>query len=191
MYPRGLWVHPLQFFHAAMSGQNARPFGVCLRRFQREDKAASAVEFALVAIPFLFLVLAILQLSVFYMAQSSLNAGVVSTANCLRTTFTTSSLPAANCTFTTTTPTASTIKAQVVASSGGLIHNDSTLAVEIRQISDFGASGIPISDGVTDYGSSTTNVLVIRSQSKVITFAPGFGSLANVRASAIIRRQGT
>jgi hypothetical protein len=116
---------------------------------------------------------------------------MVATANCLRSTFTTSSLPAANCPFTVTTPTASTIKTQVVAASGGLIHNDSTLAVEIRQISDLDSSAVPITDGFTDYGSSTTNVLVIRGQSKVVTFAPGFGSLANIRSSAIVRRQGT
>jgi Flp pilus assembly protein TadG len=174
-----------------MRWQGTQMLRGCFNRFRRENKAASAVEFALVAIPFLFLILAILQLGVFYMAQSSLNAGMVATANCLRSTFTTSSLPAANCPFTVTTPTASTIKTQVVAASGGLIHNDSTLAVEIRQISDLDSSAVPITDGFTDYGSSTTNVLVIRGQSKVVTFAPGFGSLANIRSSAIVRRQGT
>jgi Flp pilus assembly protein TadG len=191
MYLRGLWANPVRLFQAGVCAESVWPGVNCLSRFRRENKAASAVEFALVALPFLFLVLAILQLSVFYMAQSSLNAGVVSAANCLRSTFTTASLPAANCPFTTTTPTASTIKTQVVAASGGLIHNDSTLAVEIRQIADFDSSLVPIADGVTDYGSSATNVLVLRAQSKVVTFFPGLGSLENIRSSAIVRRQGT
>jgi Flp pilus assembly protein TadG len=181
MYLRGLWARPVFFFHPDKCGQSARGFQGCLSRFRREDRAASAVEFALIATPFLFLILAILQLSVFYMAQSSLNAGVVATANSLRSGFTST---------TPSFPNAAALKAQVVSGSGGLIHNDSTLAVEIRQLVNLDASLVPISDGTNDYGT-TTSVLVIRSQSKVITFAPGFGSLANVRSSAIVRRQGT
>jgi len=195
MYPRQLWAHLAGFFtsgtsYSAQVKCKRCPDGV-FRRFGRESIAASAVEFAIVATPFIFLVLGILQISVYYMAQSSLDAGVVSAANCLRSTFTTASLPAANCPFTTTTPSASAIKTQVVAASGGLVHNDSTLLVEIRQLANLSSSIIAIADGTTDYGSSTTNVLVIRGQSKVVVFAPGLGSLAYVRSSAIVRRQGT
>ncbi len=180
MYPRGIWVQSRHIFRAVARRRCRLPFEEILRRFRHENKAASAVEFALVASPFLFLVLAILQLSIFYMAQASLDAGIVATANSLRSSFTSTS---------PTFPSASALKTQVVTSSGGLIHNDSSLAVEIRQLVNLNSAVVPIADGTNDYGS-TTSVLVIRGQSKVVTFAPFFGTLANVRSSAIIRRQG-
>ncbi len=151
------------------------------RRFGRETSAAAAVEFAIVGLPFLFLLLGVLQVAIYYIAQSSLDAGVINTANALRSSFTTTA---------PVFPNAATLKAQVVNSSGGMIHNNSSVAVEIRQLTALDSAITPIADGTTDYGSATS-ALVLRAQSSVVTFAPGFGSLSNVRSSAIIRRQGS
>ena len=49
--------------------------------FWRSTHATSAVEFAIVALPFFMLVLCILQLGVFYFAQSALDTGVLKTAH--------------------------------------------------------------------------------------------------------------
>jgi Flp pilus assembly protein TadG len=153
----------------------------CLRAFGRDSIGASAVEFAIVAAPFIYLILGILQMAMYYMAQSSLDAGVTRTAQILRQSFATAS---------PTFPAASTLKSDVVTYSGGLIRNSSTLAVEIRQLVNLDNSIVSIVDGTVDYGS-TTSVLVLRAQSKVVVLAPGLGSLAYVRSSAIMRRQGT
>jgi Flp pilus assembly protein TadG len=156
------------------------------RRFSRcfatDTQAASAVEFALVAVPLIFMLMGAIQIGLYYMVQSSLDTGVLKTADSLRRSFSTGTTP--------TLPTASVLKTTVVQNSGGLVRNDSSLAVEIRQISSLSSTIVPIVDGTVDYGSTTTT-LAIRAQAKVIVFAPGFGSLANVRSSAILRRQGT
>ncbi len=149
--------------------------------FFRDARAASAVEFALVAAPFLVLLLGILQISIYYLTQASLDAGVNNTAGYLRSQFTSAS---------PTFPTAAALKAKVVSTSGGVIYNNSTLAVEIRQLTTLAAGAVAITDAARDYGS-TTSTLVLRAQSSVVTFAPGFSSLAYVRSSAIVRRQGT
>jgi Flp pilus assembly protein TadG len=153
-----------------------------IRRFAKDTQAASAVEFALVALPFIFMLMGAIQIGLYYMVQSSLDTGVLKTADGLRRSFSTGTSPIL--------PTASVLKSTVVQNSGGLIKNDSTLAVEIRQISALSSAIVPIADGTVDFGS-TTSTLAIRAQSKVIVFAPGFGSLANVRSSAMLRRQGT
>jgi Flp pilus assembly protein TadG len=157
-----------------------KPSKIGLRAFGGNTAGASAVEFSIVALPFLFLLLGVLQVAIYYMAQSSLDSGVISTAESLRSSFTTA---------TPTFPNASTLKANVVANSGGMIHNNTSLAVEIRQLTTLDGSILPITDGTIDYGS-VTSTLVLRAQSAVTVFAPGFGSLANVRSSAIVRRQG-
>jgi hypothetical protein len=78
----------------------------------------------------------------------------------------------------------------VTASAGGLINNDSTSQVEIRQLTALDSAAVPIVDGTVDYGS-TTSVLVLRAQASVLVFAPGFNSLGQVKSAALVRRQGT
>jgi Flp pilus assembly protein TadG len=160
--------------------KSALPIHDRLCRFGRSAAGAAAVEFALVAIPFLFLILGVLQVGIYYLVQSSLDAGIIGTADALRSSFSTTS---------PTFPNASTLKTEVVAHSGGMIRNDSTLAVEIRQLTSLDSAVLPVTDGTIDYGSATST-LVLRARSSVVTFAPGFGSLANVSSSAILRRQG-
>ena len=151
-------------------------------RFRRDERAASAVEFAIVCGPFFFLLLAVLQLGIFYMSQSALDTGVIKTAETLRTNFTTGT--------TATLLDSASLRSSVVTNAGGLISNDSTLGVEIRQITALNTAVVPIANGTNDYGSNTST-LVLRAQSTVITFAPGLSGLSTVSSSAIVRRQGT
>ena len=152
-----------------------------LAAFARDRRGAAALEFAIVSAPFILLLVALLQMSVFYLAQSALDAGVLNTVETLRNGFTTGA--------TATLPDATTLKTQVTANAGGMIVNNSTAAVEIRQLTTLSGGAVPIIDGTVDYGS-TTSVLVLRAQATVLTFAPGFGAL-KVRSAAIVRRQGT
>jgi Flp pilus assembly protein TadG len=156
---------------------------IWLLLFMEDAAGASAIEFAIVGIPFLFLILGILQVGIYYMAQTSLDAGLIAEANTLRSSFTTTAAQ--------TCPAAGVIKTAIVSKSGGLIQNNSSLWVEIRQLTTLDGAILPMTastDGTCDYGS-TTSVLVLRAQSSVPAFVPGFGSLA-VRSSALIRRQG-
>ena len=64
--------------------------------FLAQDDGASAVEFAIVLAPFVFLLLGLAQMGVYYYAQISLDAGVLKTAEYLNTDFRTGSGTAAN-----------------------------------------------------------------------------------------------
>jgi Flp pilus assembly protein TadG len=151
-------------------------------RFFYDRRAASAVEFALVAAPFFYLLMGITQVGIFYMVQSALDTGVSNTALTLRANFNTGT--------TAVLLDAGTLKSSVVASSGSLIANNSGLAVEIRQLTSLASGNVPIADGTVDYGSNTST-LVLRAQSTVMTLAPGLGGLNTVYSSAMVRRQGT
>jgi Flp pilus assembly protein TadG len=153
-----------------------------IRRFNRDRRASSAVEFAIVAAPFFYLLMAIMQVGIFYMAQSALDAGVANTATTLRNNFTTGA--------TATLLDAVTLKSSVVTGAGAMISNNSTLAVEIRQQANLSSALLPIVDGTVDYGS-TSSTLVLRAQSSVIALAPGLGGLNTIYSSALVRRQGT
>jgi Flp pilus assembly protein TadG len=149
------------------------------RRFARDQRGASAVEFAIVAAPFFFIIMWLLQLGIYAMTQVALDNGLISEAEIVR-----ESLVAG------TLPTAATIKAGVVTSAGALVSNNATLAVEVRTLADLDSGTVAISDGFTDYGT-TTSVLVLRASGQVISFAPGFGSINKVTSAALVRRQGS
>jgi hypothetical protein len=127
-------------------------------------------------------VLCILQLGVYYFAQSALDTGVLETAQTLYSGFRTGT--------TAYAPSAGTLKAAISTNSGGMIQNGSGLAVEIQPMSNLSGGSVAITDGVNNYGT-TTSTLVLRAQANVITFAPGFSTLAVATSSAIVRRQGT
>jgi len=167
-----------------MTQPDARPLpiGRSVAVFLRDRSATSAVEFAIVSSPLILLMLGLLQMGIYFMAQSSLDSGVSRTAETLRNNFTTGATP--------TLLNAAALKTSVVASAGGLLNNDSTSAVEIRQLVSIDSALVPIADGTVDYGS-TTSVLVLRAQAQVMNFVPGLSGLAKIQSSAIIRRQGT
>jgi Flp pilus assembly protein TadG len=159
---------------------NSRPSAIGAA-FLADRRGATAVEFAVVALPFLFLITGVIQMGLFYMSQSALDSGVLSTAQILRNSFA-STVPVF--------PGAAVLKQDVATLSGGLIQNGTSLAVEIRQISNLQTSLTPIADGTVDYGSSTS-VLVLRAQARVPLFTPGFSATVYVVSTAIVRRQGS
>lgn len=153
-----------------------------IARFVIDRRASSAVEFAILAAPFFYLLMGIAQVGIFYMAQSALDTGVIKTAETLRTNFTTGT--------TATLLDAGALKTSVATSAGAMVINNATLSVEIRQLSSLSSGIVAIVDGTVDYGTSTST-LVVRAQSTVVTLAPGLGGLNTIYSSALVRRQGT
>jgi Flp pilus assembly protein TadG len=149
------------------------------RSFARDQRGASAVEFAIVATPFFFLLIWLVQLGIFFMTQVALDNGLIAEAETIREDLVVGTLPSA-----------ATIKAGLVTAAGALVSNNSTLMVEIRTLTDLDSGSVPIVDGVTDYGT-TTSTLVLRASGQVISFAPGFGSINTVTSAAMVRRQGS
>jgi Flp pilus assembly protein TadG len=147
--------------------------------FISDQRGASAVEFAIVAAPFFFLLMWILQLGIFFMAQTALDNGVISESETVRESLVAGSLPSA-----------ASIKAGVVTAAGTLVSNNANLKVEIRALSDLTSGAVAITDGATDYGT-TTSTLVLRASGQVISFAPGFGSFNTVTSTVLLRRQGS
>lgn len=147
--------------------------------FIHDQRGASAVEFAIVAAPFFFLLMWILQLGIFFMTQAALDNGVISEAETVRESLVAGSLPSA-----------ASIKVGVVTGAGALVSNNATLKVEIRALSDLTSGAVAITDGATDYGT-TTSALVLRASGEVISFAPGFGSFNTVTSTVLLRRQGS
>jgi Flp pilus assembly protein TadG len=152
--------------------------------FSGDRRGAAAIEFALVSSPFILLLIGVLQMGFYFMAQSALDSGVSRTAETLTNSFNAASLPPL--------PNAAALKAAVTAGAGGLINNDATSQVEIRRLTSLDSAAVPIVDGTVDYDvTGSKSVLVLRAQASVLVFAPGFGSLAQVRSAALVRRQGT
>ncbi|MFZ0846565.1 MAG: TadE/TadG family type IV pilus assembly protein [Pseudolabrys sp.] len=145
----------------------------------RDQRGASAVEFAIVATPFFFLLMWMLQLGIYFMTQVALDNGLIAEAETIRENLVVG-----------TKPSAATIKAGVVTNAGALISNNSTLMVEIRTLADLDSGAVPIVDGATDYGT-TSSTLVLRASGQVISFAPGFGSINTVTSAVLVRRQGS
>jgi Flp pilus assembly protein TadG len=157
-------------------------------RFVHNRRASSAVEFAIIAAPFMLAVMGVIQVGIFYMAQSALDTGTAKTAETLRTNFTTGA--------TATLLSAGQLKSSVASSAGAMISNDSTLLVEIRQLSSLSTATVAIADGTVDYGTAggggtAGSTLVLRAQSSVVTLAPGLSGLNTIYSSALVRRQGT
>ncbi len=150
--------------------------------FFTSHSGASAVEFAILLAPFLMLLLGALQMGVYYYAQVSLDAGVLKTAEALYTNFHTG-------TSTPTMPPAATLKTNIKTYGGSMSLIGANLKVEIRQLTSLTAGAVAITDGTVDYGSANS-ILALRAESSFTTFVPGLGSLATVRSSALVRRQG-
>ena len=148
-------------------------------QFARDQRGASAVEFAIVAAPFFLLIVWLLQLGVYVMTQVSLDNGLIAEGEAVREDLVAGTLPSI-----------STIKSGVVSGAGALLSNNSTLAVELRTLADLDTGSVAITDGFIDYGT-TTSTLVLRASGQVISFAPGFGSINTVTSTVLVRRQGS
>jgi Flp pilus assembly protein TadG len=149
------------------------------RRFIPEKSGVTTVEFGLLLAPFVFLLLCLAQVFVFYMTQTSLDAGVNNAADHLRNEFAKA---------TPTYPNAATLKTMVASTSGGMVKNDGALAVDLRPLALLGSAVVTITDQATPQYGAAGDTLVVRAQATALVFAPGFSS-AKVRSSAIVRRK--
>lgn len=152
-----------------------------LRRFAGDSRGAVALEFAILALPFLTFMMATMQVGLFYITQAALDNGVLRTAEQTRVGFATGAA--------VTLPNAQTLKSSVVQFAGALVTNDADLAVELRQLSTLSSGSVAITDGAVDVGTATS-ALVLRAKAKVTIFAPGFSALTWVTSSAMVRRIG-
>jgi Flp pilus assembly protein TadG len=151
-----------------------------IRAFGRDQRAVAAVDFALLALPFTLLLLAIMQLGMYYMTQVALDAATVKAAESLRAVFSTGSTPV--------TPTGTALKASIVSGSGTGV-TSSGLIVEIQPLANLDTATVAISDGLANYGVAWTP-LELRAQYSFPTFLPGMAATWPVNSSALVRRQG-
>jgi hypothetical protein len=149
-------------------------------RLGRDQRGVAAIEFAMIGLPFILLLLCVMQLGFYYMTQVALDTGTVKEAESLRSIFSTGATPV--------TPAGATLKTNIASYSGGGIVS-SNLIAEIQPLANLDGGAVPISDGLASYGSAWTP-LVLRSKYTFSTFVPIFGSTWSVNASAIVRRQG-
>ncbi|CAN5606847.1 pilus assembly protein [soil metagenome] len=117
--------------HHRHSRTARRPFSGVLRRFARARDGAASVEFAFVAIPFLVLVFAILELGVTFMVSLTLEAGLSNIDRTIRT----GQLQSAG-------GTAASFKTQVCDQMSWLGSGcTSALSVDVRSLPSFAATG--------------------------------------------------
>jgi Flp pilus assembly protein TadG len=152
--------------------------GHLLRRFLKATDGSNAIEFAILATPFVLLLVGVVQIGIYFVAQSALDLGLMRTADSLRQTFNSTA---------TSFPNAATLKSRVSGYASGL-SNSSTLKVEIQPITSLTSGARALVDGTNNYGTSTS-VLALRASARVISFLPGVPAWT-INSSALVRRQG-
>jgi Flp pilus assembly protein TadG len=113
----------------------------CFRRFARRQDGAAAVEFALVALPFLALIFAILETALVFFAGQTLEAAVADSARLIMTGQA-----------QTASYTAADFKNQVCARVAGLFDCAGGVYVDVKSYSTFGAinSASPVTNNQFD-----------------------------------------
>lgn len=154
---------------------NRVAFFARVRLFASEAGGTSAVEFALLALPFFMVLLGTMQVGLIYLTQATLQGATLSAAdNILTTNF-------------APEPTVSSIRSVLCAKSANMYACDATLKVELNTLQALSTGTVALSDGMINSGSSGTP-LVLRTQTTATVFTPGLGSFATVSASAVLRR---
>lgn len=115
--------------------------GSALHRFRKQTSGASAVEFALVAAPFLTLLVGLMEISMIFIALTTMEHGVAEAARRIRTGE-----------LQETGATATTFKQLVCDNTFGVLDCNSRLKVDVRVFDDFGSTQAdsPIKDGAVD-----------------------------------------
>lgn len=103
-----------------------------LSRFRRDKRGATAVELAMVALPFFFLLYAIIDISLIFFAQTTLENGVVSAARQIRT----GEAQASNM-------TAAQFRTLVCNQISMLLGCDARLGIDVRRFNSFGNVSLP------------------------------------------------
>ncbi len=157
--------------------------GKVWRHFARAERGATAVEFALIALPFFMLLFGILQLGLLFMASTTIEGATVTAAREIRT----GELQNAG------TNTAAGFKSLVCANMSWLSTSDCTsnLSVDVRTFGNFGSitNTPPVTNGAVDqtklqFNSGTNcSIVLVRVYYPYTlvapTFTPGLPDLGN------------
>ena len=160
------------------TGQRNRAWRGLVSRFARwgaDRRATTAVEFALLALPFFMVLLGTMQVGLIYLAQTTLQSATLKAAESMLTTK------------FSPVPTISSIRTILCANSANIFACDGTLKVELNTLQALSTGTTALSDGLFSIGSNGTP-LVLRTQTTAAVFVPGLGSTATVYASSIVRR---
>ncbi|MCE9523444.1 MAG: pilus assembly protein [Alphaproteobacteria bacterium] len=131
-----------------------------LSRFRRDKGGVTAIEFAMVSLPFFFLLFAIIDISLIFFASTTLENGLVGAARQIRT----GQAQAANM-------TAAQFRTLVCDQISMLLGCDARLGLDVRAFTGFGNVNLPA--GLDNNGNLTGN----------LTFDPGTaGDVVVVRA---------
>lgn len=160
-----------------------RWFGRCpgmLRRFLRQQDGATAIEFAMLAAPFLYLILAILETGIMLFSEYVIEHGVANAARMIRTGQ-----------VQTSGMTASDFKTVVCGTLASYLDCTSKLHVDVRAFTDFASISLP--DPITPEGEVSESVksnyfdpgealdaVVVRTYYEWSLVTPGITHLANL-----------
>ncbi len=143
-------------------------------RFARAKKGATAVEFALIALPFFMLLFGVLELGMLFMASTTVEGAVTNSARKIRT----GELQ------TTGTATAATFKSDICNNMSWLSSSDCTanLSVDVRTFANFNSINMnpPINNGAIDQTQLqftpgvSCNIVLVRVFYPYTLLAPNF-----------------
>ncbi|MGD0105948.1 MAG: TadE/TadG family type IV pilus assembly protein [Rhodopila sp.] len=139
----------------------------------RDRRGVAVIEAVFVLPLFLSLMFVIIEIGIYFMLQSSLDVGVLTTAETLRTTW----QGATSC-----SPSPSTLKTSI-RTNGGALLSLSNLAVDVRLLSTLSSSAVAIVDGGVDSGGSGL-AMVLRAQT-TMPMLPGVTLLTMTSASIV------
>jgi len=144
----------------------------------RDRRGMAAIETAMLLLPFLTLLLGILGTGAYFVNQTSLDSGVLVTAEAQTTAMLTQSPYAL--------PSGAAFKA-AIQSAGGSLLALSNLSVDVRLLTNLTSAVVPIVDGTEDITTCVGgDILVLRAQASVNWSVPGFSTLT-IESAAIFR----
>ena len=164
-----------------MTGIFSRPRGAILGRFKRSQGGATAVEFALVAAPFLYLLMAIFETGLMLFSEYVIENGVAKAAREIRTGQVQS-----------TAVSAADFKNLVCGNLASFLKCDTNLNIDVRSFTKFSDISLPpplnadgtMSDTVSKDASWDTGtaleVVVVRTYYVWKLFTPGISQLSNM-----------
>ncbi len=129
---------------ATEAQKRPRRFGL-LNRFRRSSDGATALEFGIVALPFLGLLIAIFETTMIFFTQSAIESGVATAGRMIRTGQVQSQSISAD-----------DFKTLVCNSLSGYLNCSANLSVDVRSFSDFSAVSLP--DAVDGDGNLNQNL---------------------------------
>ena len=139
-----------------------------------DRRGVSVIETALLLPLLLSLLFLVIETGIYFTLQSSLDIGVLTTAETLRASW----LGATSC-----SPSATTLKTSI-RTNGGAPLSLTTLAVDIRQLATLSSAAVAIVDGSADTGGSGI-AMVLRAQT-TMSLLP-VGTPVTVAATSIVR----